>query len=72
MVSPLAEAIKEARAARNWSRETLAREAGVTLSTVNRIETKADARPTVSTLYALAVALDIEPGDLVLLDQVAS
>lgn len=62
--SPLGRNLRSAREARQWSRETLARESGTSVATIARTELNASYTPGVSHIYAWAQALEIEPGAL--------
>lgn len=59
----IAELIRATREAKGWSQETLARTAGVSTSTVIRLETGRQV-PYAGTLYELADALELSLEDL--------
>lgn len=52
------------RAEKLWDRETLARESGLSVSTVTKYE-NAERRPRIDTLAALCRALGCDPEDLI-------
>lgn len=56
--------IRQLRTARGMTMEELAHAAGVTLSTVSRIEKGRIARPAWHTMVAMAQALGVTPNDL--------
>ncbi len=60
----LGERVREARRARDLSQEALAREAGVSLNQVNKLERGVITDPHYSTLYGLASALEVSVEDL--------
>lgn len=59
MVKTLGARIRNLRIEKGISQEALANEAEIPLSQIGRIE-RGETNPTISTLYVLAVALDIE------------
>jgi transcriptional regulator with XRE-family HTH domain len=59
----LAEQLKKVRVKKNFTQESLAYEAEITLSQIARIET-AKINPTVSTIFKLARALQVPVSDL--------
>ena len=61
----LAENIKKFRKQRGISQEELARKAGVTYSTLIKLESGSNKNPTVKTLQQIAQALDVTLDDLV-------
>jgi transcriptional regulator with XRE-family HTH domain len=61
----LAENIKRFRKQRGISQEELAREAGVTYSTLIKLESGSNKNPTVKTLQQIAQALGVTLDDLV-------
>ena len=61
----LAENIKKFRKQREISQEELARKAGVTYSTLIKLESGSNKNPTVKTLQQIAQALDVSLDDLV-------
>jgi DNA-binding Xre family transcriptional regulator len=56
--------LRRLRFGRYWIQKELAQEAGLHKETVRRIEAGQDITPRLSTLLALADALDVEPGEL--------
>jgi transcriptional regulator with XRE-family HTH domain len=60
----LAENIKTFRKQRGISQEELARKAGVTYSTLIKLESGSNKNPTVKTLQQIAQALDVTLDDL--------
>lgn len=56
--------IRDLRKERNISQEELANEADIPLSQIGRIE-RGETNPTISTLYVLAIALDVDLKSLV-------
>ena len=60
----LAQNIKKFRKKLNLSQEELAQKAGITYSTLIKIESGANDNPTVKTLAKIAKALDIKIDDL--------
>jgi transcriptional regulator with XRE-family HTH domain len=56
--------LRRLRFGRYWIQKELAQEAGLHKETVRRIEAGQDITPRLSTLLALANALDVEPGEL--------
>lgn len=62
--SPVLSSLRAARLAADLSPEGLAFKAGVSLSTVERIE-RGDVQPRRATLAVLALVLGVEPTDLV-------
>jgi transcriptional regulator with XRE-family HTH domain len=59
IVKAVGERIRELRTERGLSQEDLANEAEVPLSQIGRIE-RGENNPTISTLYVIALALDVE------------
>lgn len=57
--------LKEARETRFWSQRDLAREAGVSPTTVMHLETGQNPNPRLSTVRKVADALGIDPNELV-------
>ncbi len=57
------ERLMELRYAKGWERRDLARETGLSMSTIRKIETR-DRRPRAHALKALCDALGCEPADL--------
>jgi transcriptional regulator with XRE-family HTH domain len=60
----LASRVKSARLAAGWTQEKLAAKAGIVSSTVSKIERGASETPDLSTLQALADALQLDPRSL--------
>ncbi|WP_436704325.1 helix-turn-helix domain-containing protein [Geodermatophilus sp. CPCC 205761] len=60
----LAERVRQARQAADFTQETLARASGVTVQHIQRIE-RATANPTLTTLYAISDALGVDVRTLV-------
>jgi transcriptional regulator with XRE-family HTH domain len=56
--------IRELRKERNISQEDLANDADIPLSQIGRIE-RGETNPTISTLYVLAIALEVDLKSLV-------
>ena len=61
----LAQNIKKLRKKHKLSQEQLARKAGITYSTLIKIESGANGNPTINTLKKLADALDVSLDELV-------
>jgi transcriptional regulator with XRE-family HTH domain len=61
--SELGRTLRKHREAAEWSRETLAREAGVSASTIARVELDGH-KPTLSNVFALASALGLNAVEL--------
>ena len=61
--TPLADKLILERARRDWSQEDLAREAGISPATVAKVE-KGRGGTRARTLYKIAAALNIDPGEL--------
>ena len=61
----LAENLKKLRKLRNLSQEELARKAGITYSTLIKLESGANKNPTIKTLQQLARALEVTLDELV-------
>lgn len=61
--SPLGRKLRSAREARGWSRETLAKASGTSTANISRIELYGHV-PSLSSVYAWALALELEPSDL--------
>lgn len=61
--SALGRNLRSAREAREWSRETLARESGTSVPAISRTELYGK-EPRLSTLYQWARALDVDPAEL--------
>jgi transcriptional regulator with XRE-family HTH domain len=61
----IAQNIKRFRTAKKLSQEQLAQKAGITYSTVAKLESGANRNPTVNTLQRIAKALDVSLDDLV-------
>jgi transcriptional regulator with XRE-family HTH domain len=59
IVKAVGERIRELRTERGLSQEDLANEAEVPLSQIGRIE-RGENNPTISTLYVIALALEVE------------
>lgn len=57
--------LERIRGARGWSRPKLARESGVSVPTLERIERDPDYDPRISRVRRLATALDVSLDDLV-------
>lgn len=64
LVIALGNRIRDLRKERNISQEELANEADIPLSQIGRIE-RGETNPTISTLYVLAMALDVDLKSLV-------
>ena len=64
LVKAIGEKIRELRLLRKISQEALANEADIPLSQIGRIE-RGENNPTISTLYVIANALDVELKDVV-------
>lgn len=64
LVKVLGERIRTLRLAKNFSQEDLANEADIPLSQIGRIE-RGEINPTISSLYVIALALDIDLKTLV-------
>ncbi len=60
----LAENIKKLRKQHNLSQEELAKEAGVTYSTLIKLESGANKNPTIKTLQQIATALEVTLDEL--------
>lgn len=60
----LAENIKKLRKQHNLSQEELAKKAGVTYSTLIKLESGANKNPTMKTLQQIAAALNVTLDDL--------
>jgi len=60
----LAQNIKKLRRIFNLSQEELAKKAGITYSTLIKIESGANSNPTIKTVKKIAGALDIKIDDL--------
>lgn len=58
------ERLRALREARNWDKQTLAQQAGISASVITRLERGSQADLRVSILLALARTLEIEPGAL--------
>jgi transcriptional regulator with XRE-family HTH domain len=58
-IPPVGANVRRLRRARGWSQETLARNAGVTLNSVSRLENGTHSAPSLQSLYAYAQALDV-------------
>lgn len=65
IMSPIRLRIAELRAVKGWTQAELAKAAGVSRATVNRIESGAVEGVTLTTVEALADALGIEAGYLI-------
>ncbi len=66
MLGTIGKRVQLARSHRVWTQEDLAREAGVPVVTISRIENdRYEERPRQSTLRKLAGALDVDPAWLV-------
>ena len=63
-VAPLKEKLRVERRRAALTQEELAKEAGVGIATIARIEAGEITEPRVSTLRKLAAALDLQPRDL--------
>lgn len=61
----LAENIKKYREKNGWSQEQLAREAGITYSTIIKIESGANKNPTIDTLRKIADIFGVHIDDLI-------
>jgi len=61
----LAQTIKELRKKHKISQEELARQAGITYSTLIKIESGANENPTIKTMKKIADALDVSLDQLV-------
>ncbi len=61
----LADNLKKLRKLRNLSQEELARKAGITYSTLIKLESGANKNPTVKTLQQLTRALEVTLDELV-------
>lgn len=55
--------VREAREALGWSQMDLANEASTHFTAISRIE-RAERQPLLTTIIAVAYALDVPPGDL--------
>lgn len=55
----LAENIKKYRKKKGWSQEQLAKESGITYSTLIKIESGANKNPTIKTLQKISTALSV-------------
>ena len=64
-MSPLHFRIRELRDAKKWSQARLADEAGTRQATISDIENGRARRVEIALLERLAVALGVEPGDLI-------
>jgi len=62
-VDSTATRIRTARLERGWSQQELGSRAGLSISTINGVETGADIR--LATLHAIALALDLPASDLI-------
>lgn len=60
----LAEQVRAMREARGWARERLAKEAGISVSTLVRLESEGAIQPGFFTVGAVAQALDVSLDDL--------
>lgn len=60
----LADNLRRLRKEKGWSQERLAQQAGVTLSSLSKIESGANDNPTIKTLQSLASALGVTLDDL--------
>ena len=60
----LAQNIKKLRKQRKWSQEELAKKAGVTYSTLIKLESGANENPTIKTIQQIAAALEVTLDEL--------
>ena len=60
----LAENIKKLRKQHKWSQEELAKKAGVTYSTLIKLESGANKNPTIKTVQQIAAALEVTLDEL--------
>jgi transcriptional regulator with XRE-family HTH domain len=60
----LAQNIKKLRKQRKWSQEELAKKAGVTYSTLIKLESGANKNPTIKTVQQIAAALEVTLDEL--------
>lgn len=60
----LAQNIKKLRKQRKWSQEELAKKAGVTYSTLIKLESGANKNPTIKTIQQIAAALEVSLDEL--------
>ena len=60
----LGQRIQEARRARGWTQEDLAHHAGLDFSYLNQLE-NGKRNPSLSTLYKIAIALEVSLKDLI-------
>ncbi len=60
----LAQNIKKLRKQRKWSQEELEKKAGVTYSTLIKLESGANKNPTIKTLQQIALALEVTLDEL--------
>lgn len=56
--------VRQLRDERGWTQEQLAREAGITVTSVSNLERGATQLPNAETVERLAAAFGLEPGDL--------
>ncbi|MCM8782451.1 MAG: helix-turn-helix domain-containing protein [Candidatus Omnitrophica bacterium] len=61
----LAENIKKYRKKKGWSQEQLAKESGITYSTLIKIESGVNKNPTIQTLTKLASAFGVSVDNLI-------
>ncbi|HMU61592.1 MAG TPA: helix-turn-helix transcriptional regulator [Gemmatimonadales bacterium] len=64
-MSPLHFRIRELRESKGWSQAQLALQADTRQATISDIETGRARRVEIALLERLAIALDVEPGDLI-------
>ena len=63
-MSPIRVRIRELRDKKGWSQQKLGEEAGVRQATISELETGVIQRADFSILERLAIALGVEPGEL--------